>query len=132
MSEMAWLDQRATLLGEGRTILEAFQAANPGLDPTRSRHALARYMFEGAAALAAVDELSGGERIRAALACTVGAHRPPQLLFLDEPTNHLDLESLAAVESTLRAYDGALVVVSHDEDFLGAIDVQRRVELGMA
>jgi ATPase subunit of ABC transporter with duplicated ATPase domains len=128
-AETAWLDQRATLLGQDRTVLEAFRATNPGLDPTRSRHALARYLFEGDAALAPVDRLSGGERIRAALACTVGAHHPPKLLFLDEPTNHLDLEGIEAVEGILRRFDGALVVVSHDADFLEAIGVERTVEL---
>ena len=129
-SECAWLDQRATLLGTGRSVLDAFRAMNPDLDLTRARHALARYLFEGDAALAPVDRLSGGERIRAALACTVGAHHPPKLLFLDEPTNHLDLEGIEAVEEIVSAYDGALVVVSHDGDFLDAIGVDRRVELG--
>jgi ATPase subunit of ABC transporter with duplicated ATPase domains len=55
--------------------------------------------------------------------------RAPQLLILDEPTNHLDLDSIAAVEAALTAWDGALVVVSHDTDFLAAIGVERRIEL---
>ena len=54
---------------------------------------------------------------------------PPKLLVLDEPTNHLDLDSLAALESVLRGYRGALLVVSHDAAFLEAIGVERRVEL---
>ncbi len=57
---------------------------------------------------------------------------PPQLLILDEPTNHLDLDSIAAVERVLAGYDGALLVVSHDEDFLAAIEVQRRFVLAAA
>jgi ATPase subunit of ABC transporter with duplicated ATPase domains len=79
-----------------------------------------------------VARLSGGERLRAALACTLGARRPPQLLVLDEPTNHLDLDSLRAVEHVIAAYDGALVVVSHDEPFLEAIAIERRVSLPAA
>lgn len=55
--------------------------------------------------------------------------RPPALLVLDEPTNHLDLESIEAVEAALKSYDGALVVVSHDADFLDAVGVDRRIEL---
>jgi len=55
--------------------------------------------------------------------------RPPQLLILDEPTNHLDLDSITAVETALTAYDGAVIVVSHDPDFLRAIGVQRTLEL---
>ena len=71
--------------------------------------------------------LSGGERVRAALACALHAEHPPQLLLVDEPTNHLDLDSLRAVEEMLAAYDGALVVVSHDATFLDAVGVERRL-----
>jgi ATPase subunit of ABC transporter with duplicated ATPase domains len=66
---------------------------------------------------------------RAGLACVLGGTRPPSLLILDEPTNHLDIESIEAVEAGLRAYDGALLVVSHDEAFLQAIGITRRLDL---
>jgi ATPase subunit of ABC transporter with duplicated ATPase domains len=67
--------------------------------------------------------------LRAGLAVTLGGRRPPELLILDEPTNHLDLEAIAAVEAGLSAYDGALLVVSHDRDFLAAIGVEREIVL---
>jgi ATPase subunit of ABC transporter with duplicated ATPase domains len=76
-----------------------------------------------------VESLSGGQRLRAALACVLGGERLPPLLLLDEPTNHLDLDSIAAVEQGLAAYDGALVVVSHDPAFLDAIGITRRIAL---
>jgi ATPase subunit of ABC transporter with duplicated ATPase domains len=86
-------------------------------------------MFRAEAALQSVSSLSGGQVLRAALACVLGV-RPPPLLILDEPTNHLDIDSIETVEAGLRAYDGALLVVSHDEAFLQAIGVTRRVALG--
>ena len=60
----------------------------------------------------------------------LGGPTPPSLLILDEPTNHLDIDSIEAVEAELRAYDGALLIVSHDEAFLEAIGISRRVDLG--
>ena len=73
--------------------------------------------------------LSGGERLRATLACVLYAEPAPQLLLLDEPTNNLDLVSVGQLESALNAYRGAFVVVSHDERFLADIAVRRRLRL---
>jgi ATPase subunit of ABC transporter with duplicated ATPase domains len=87
-------------------------------------------LFRNVAAEKLVASLSGGERLRAALACMLMSQEPPQLLILDEPTNHLDLDSVAAIEAALRGYDGAILVVSHDRDFLEAIGVEREIELG--
>ena len=62
--------------------------------------------------------LSGGERLKAALACVLWREEATQLLLLDEPTNHLDLASVQAIEAALVGFPGALLVVSHDEAFL--------------
>ena len=88
-------------------------------------------MFRADAALQIVGSLSGGQLLRAGLACVLGGSTPPPLLILDEPTNHLDIESIEVVEAGLRAYDGALLVVSHDEAFLEAIGVTRRLDLAV-
>jgi ATPase subunit of ABC transporter with duplicated ATPase domains len=71
--------------------------------------------------------LSGGERLKAALACGLYADPPAQLLLLDEPSNHLDLPSVQALETLLAHYGGALVVVSHDEDFMNALRLTHRL-----
>ena len=127
--DAALLDQRAAVLDETQTVLENFRRLNPAADANMAHAALARFLFRNVAAHQTVATLSGGERLRAALACVLMAARPPQLLILDEPTNHLDLDSVEAVENALAGYDGALLVASHDEDFLDAIGVERRVEL---
>lgn len=72
--------------------------------------------------------LSGGQVTRASLAGLLAAE--PDLLVLDEPTNHLDLDSIGAVEAAISGYDGALLVVSHDRDFLAAIGIEREIALG--
>src|SRR5690606_5672057 len=114
----ALLDQQTSILAGDRTLLDNFLRLNPGSTAHEAHAALARFLFRNSTALRTTGSLSGGERLRAALACVLGGAAPPQLLILDEPTNHLDLDSIAAIEAGLRGYDGALVVVSHDPDFL--------------
>ena len=65
--------------------------------------------------------------LRAGLAITIGANRPPELLMLDEPTNHLDIGAIEAVGAGLRDYDGALLVISHDRTFLTNIGIHREI-----
>ncbi|CDN57003.1 ABC transport system ATP-binding component (plasmid) [Neorhizobium galegae bv. officinalis bv. officinalis str. HAMBI 1141] len=126
----AMLDQRVSLLDPALSIRDNFRRLNPQADENAGRAALARFMFRADAALQMVGTLSGGQMLRAGLVCVLGGPEPPSLLILDEPTNHLDIDSIAAVEAGLRAYDGALLVVSHDEVFLQAIGITRRLELG--
>lgn len=129
MVPFALLDQKIGLLDPALSIRENFLRLHSGADENGCRAALARFMFRTDAALQAVTNLSGGQVLRAALACVLGGPAPPPLLLLDEPTNHLDIESIEAVEAGLRAYDGALVIVSHDEAFLDAVGITRRIEL---
>jgi len=126
----AFLDQGTALLRPEETLIEAYRRLNPEGTSHQAQAALARFLFRNTAARRVVGTLSGGERLRAALACVMTGARPPQLLILDEPTNHLDLDSIAAVETALAAWDGALVVVSHDADFLAAVNVGRTLTLG--
>lgn len=123
------LDQEAAILNPDETLIEAWQRLNSEGTANDAHVALARFLFRNTAAHRKAGELSGGERLRAALACVMTGLNPAQLLILDEPTNHLDLDSVAAVEAALAAYDGALVVVSHDPDFIDAIGIERVVAL---
>jgi len=125
----ALFDQRVSLLDPKVSIAANFLRLNPGTTNNQCRAALARFRFRADAADRIVGTLSGGQMLRAGLACVLGAPEPPQLLILDEPGNHLDIEALTAVETGLAAYDGALLVVSHDAAFLDAIGLTRTIEL---
>jgi ATPase subunit of ABC transporter with duplicated ATPase domains len=124
------LDQRADLLIDGLSVLENFRRHVPGQSETVCRMTLAHFLFRGDTVHKPAAALSGGERLRIALACVLSAAEPPQMLLLDEPTNHLDLPSLTNLEQALCCYTGALLVISHDRDFLDAVGVDRVIELG--
>lgn len=123
------LDQQVSLLDRTLSIADNFARRHPDATANACRAALARFRFRAEAADQVVGTLSGGQMLRAGLACVLGGGSPPPLLLLDEPTNHLDLEAIEAVEAGLSAYDGALLVVSHDEAFLDAIGIGRRLQL---
>lgn len=125
----AMLDQQVSLLDRGLDLRENFQRLNPDADENECRAALARFRFRADLALQEAGSLSGGEMLRAGLACVLGGAHPPPLLILDEPTNHLDMESIEILEGGLAAYDGALIAVSHDEAFLEAIGIAREIRL---
>ncbi len=99
-----------------KTVLEIVEgAAPPDLIP-KVRRILGSFMFSGEDAEKKASVLSGGERARVALACLL--LRPINLLVLDEPTNHLDILSKEVLKDALMKYDGTLLIVSHDREFL--------------
>jgi ATPase subunit of ABC transporter with duplicated ATPase domains len=126
---IAMLDQHVGLLDASASILDNLRRLNPDLSDNEARAALARFAFRNKAALQIAGTLSGGERLRAGLACVFARPKPPLLLLLDEPTNHLDLASIEVLERALLGFDGALIVVSHDRRFLQAIGVKREIRL---
>ncbi len=115
---VGYLSQHAEELGNQGTVLEAAQRAT-GLTPNKTRALLGRFLFSGEEAEKPLEGLSGGERRRLSLAILVSSGA--NFLVIDEPTNHLDLESREALEDALLAFDGTLLLVSHDRALLDAV-----------
>jgi ATP-binding cassette subfamily F protein 3 len=116
--KLGYLSQHGDELPPGRTVLEATQAATR-LTPNKARALLGRFLFSGEEAEKPLDDLSGGERRRLSLAILVASGA--NVLVLDEPTNHLDLESREALEQALGAFEGSVLLVSHDRALLDAV-----------
>lgn len=125
----AWLDQHLITLDPQRTVLEQMLEANRTAGEGNLRTRLAQLGLDADKIQVASGLLSGGERLKAALACVLYADPAPELLLLDEPSNHLDLASLHALESMLSGYQGAFMVVSHDEVFLNNLNLTGRLLL---
>lgn len=126
--EGAYIPQRISLDPQ-LTLLQCVQRANPGVSEQHLRDQLARLLFRRESVHHKTGELSGGERFRAAVAQVLLADPVPQLLMLDEPTNNLDISSVDWLVQALEAYTGALIVVSHDEDFCRRIRIDRTLAL---
>lgn len=123
----ALLDQRLDVLPPDRSTIARLRERHPGADEGTLRAKLAQLGLDATRIDLPSGQLSGGERLKAALACVLYAAEPPPLLLLDEPDNHLDLPSLQALGTMLRAYAGTLVVVSHDDTLLDRLALTDRL-----
>ncbi|MDA2812414.1 ABC-F family ATP-binding cassette domain-containing protein [Nocardiopsis sp. RSe5-2] len=124
-----YLPQRLDVLDDRLSVLDNVRAGAPSASPQEVRAGLARFLIRGEAVDRPAGALSGGERFRVCLARILLADTAPHLLVLDEPTNNLDLDSVRRLTEALAAYEGALLVASHDRSFLRDIGVQRRWEV---
>jgi ATPase subunit of ABC transporter with duplicated ATPase domains len=122
---VSYLDQGASLLNSELSILENFMHLNPDANENEAYQYLAQFLFRNKSTHKLIKDLSGGEKLRALLGCVLMAKHPPQLLILDEPTNHLDIHSIENIESALKHYQGAMIVISHDQTFLKNIGINR-------
>lgn len=112
-----YIDQRCETLDEKKTIFENIRDASP-LSESDIRSGLAKFLFINDDVFKKVNSLSGGERLRAALALGFLQTEKPELLILDEPTNNLDLANIEFLENLVSEFKSALIIISHDEIFL--------------
>jgi len=117
----ACIDQHLGFLDEQRSVIEHLNQLDTPLVEGELRTRLALLQLDAVRVTQPVAQLSGGERLKAAMAIALWRDVPAQLLLLDEPTNHLDLASVIAFEQALQGFAGAMVVVSHDQAFIQAI-----------
>jgi len=110
---------QASLLDESRTVFETIDYVAVGDIRTKIRDILGAFMFGGEASDKKVKVLSGGERSRLAMIRLL--LEPVNLLILDEPTNHLDMRSKDVLKEAIKAFDGTVIVVSHDREFLDGL-----------
>ncbi|WP_171454797.1 ABC-F family ATP-binding cassette domain-containing protein [Serratia marcescens] len=123
----AYLDQTLSQLDPGLSVMEHLGLQDSPLAEGALRTRLAQLQLGADRIALPLGSLSGGERLKASLACALWRRQPAQLLLLDEPTNHLDLASSLAIETALADFPGAMLVVSHDEDFLQALRPTHRL-----
>ena len=121
ISSLAMLHQHFSFLDRNENAADNFERLSPGLSKDQYRTILAQLRLRREAALLPVDYLSGGERLKLALACLFSGRESPALLLLDEPDNHLDLEAKTLLINTLKQYQGSLLIICHDETFVTSI-----------
>jgi len=127
--DIGYLDQHYSTLNPQKTVLETIQEVVPGWSHGELRRHLNDFLFrKNEEVSACVSTLSGGEKARLCLSQI--AARTPKLLILDEITNNLDLDSRAHVIQVLQIYPGAMIIISHDSDFLTEIGVKDVYDLG--
>jgi ATPase subunit of ABC transporter with duplicated ATPase domains len=121
--KLGYYAQEHETLDTSRTVLENMRTAAPGLTDTETRSVLGSFLFSGDDVAKPASVLSGGEKTRLALAILVVSSA--NVLLLDEPTNNLDPASREEVLGAIRSYRGAIVLVTHDEGAVRALDPDR-------
>ena len=123
-----YLDQEYSLIQNEYTVSEQAEAFNlRQLPEHETKTILNRYLFPQDVWNKPCSKLSGGEKMRLAFCCLMIADNTPDLFILDEPTNNLDIESIEIITATIRNYQGTVLAVSHDRDFLKETGIEQEI-----
>lgn len=125
-----YIDQEYSIIDKNLTLYEQIEKFN-------SRHfqehelktLLHRFLFSSGSWKKKCGNLSGGEKIRLVFCCLQVQNNIPDIIFLDEPTNNLDIQSLEIITSVIKAYEGTVVIISHDEYFINEIGFNMQIQL---
>lgn len=130
VQKISILDQNFSSIDDSLTLLENMQKyAEPDVPEHKLRIILGGFLFYGNEVFKKASVLSGGEKMRLAMACIFSTDSSSELLILDEPTNNMDLESINQLSQSIKEYPGALLVISHDEYFIEDIGIDKTIKL---
>ena len=124
----AYLDQEYSLIQNGYTVSEQAETFNLRHLPEHEiKTILNRYLFPQDVWNKPCGKLSGGEKMRLAFCCLMIADNTPDIFMLDEPTNNLDIESVEIITAAIRNYQGTILVISHDREFLKEAGIEQEI-----
>ncbi|WP_336170350.1 ATP-binding cassette domain-containing protein [Acinetobacter sp. 161(2023)] len=116
--ECFYLDQNFSFLCDEMTVIENLTHMNSEFSELEWRNLLGQLRIRGDKGTQLLSQLSGGEKLKVALLALSQIHPTPELLLLDEPENHLDIESRELLATAIQSYEGAVLLISHDQTFV--------------
>lgn len=128
-TSIIYIDQEYSLIADDVSIFEQLSRFNRELHDHELKSYLTHFLFTRDVWDQPCAKLSGGERMRLLLCCLMISNNTPDIIIADEPTNNLDIDSMQILASTLRSYQGTLIVVSHDDNFIADVDVRQTINL---
>lgn len=127
--ECFYLDQNFSFLCDEMTVIENLTHMNSELSELEWRNLLGQLRIRGDKGTQLLSQLSGGERLKVALLALSQIHPTPELLLLDEPENHLDIESRELLATAIQSYEGAVLLISHDQTFVESCAIHESFSL---
>jgi ATPase subunit of ABC transporter with duplicated ATPase domains len=128
--QSVYIDQDYAMINNELTIYDQVQLFNDtGLQEHEIKIRLNRFLFGKDSWDKRCNTLSGGEKMRLCLCCLTIHNQAPDLLIMDEPTNNLDIQNIEILTAAIKAYQGAILIVSHDDYFLNEIHIERTISL---
>ena len=129
-NKSVYIDQDYSLIDNTKSVYEQAQQFNTSaLQEHEIKIRLNRFLFTKADWDKSCSALSGGERMRLLLCCLTISNQSPDMIILDEPTNNLDIQNVEILTAAINEHQGTLIAISHDETFLGQVNIGRRMEL---